>query len=66
MKALINGLLVEGTPEEIDKYRRLVEQNNHNPFYNIDVNDVPEHVKKYGDDTSYVATDKNNKYRAWF
>lgn len=38
MKATINGLIVEGTPEEIVKYRELIGEIRPSESYNIKIN----------------------------
>jgi hypothetical protein len=63
--AIINGVTVSGTPEEIEKYKKIAgKEKAKTDFFNVS-NDVPEHVKRYGkNNTKYEL--KDSKSRAWF
>lgn len=65
MIAYINGIMVQGSPEEIERYRQITaEKKTHTGFFNI-TDDIPQHVKEYGKHrNTYVAID--TKTRAWF
>lgn len=68
MMAIINGVAVTGTPEEIKRLTGLSQEKKGNGYFNIPENDVPEHVKRYGQPMGF----DNKNYsircttRAWF
>ncbi|MBU5214371.1 hypothetical protein [Heyndrickxia oleronia] len=66
MIAYINGITVQGTPEEIEQYRAITAKkvtSTHGFFKQVS-NDVPEHVKRYGK-SSVIYTSKGSNVRAW-
>jgi hypothetical protein len=46
MIAIINGVVVQGSPEEIERYRQITTKKE-NKFFNVSKDVIPEHVKKY-------------------
>lgn len=62
--AWINGVMVQGSPEEIEHYRQLSAEKKTSTHYNLK-DDIPEHVKKYGESFSYELKNKS-RVRAWF
>jgi hypothetical protein len=48
MIAIINGVVVQGSPEEIEHYRQ-ISTKKENDFFKVTKSNIPEHVKKYGE-----------------
>jgi hypothetical protein len=69
MIAYINGVMVQGSPEEIEQFRMInAEKKTSTRFFNIPASEIPEHVKKYWEpkqDYRYDAT-KGQTHRVWF
>lgn len=65
MIAWIDGVMVQGSPEEIEQYKSITsKKKTTSKNFNL-IDDVPEHVKKYKEgNTIYVL--KESKTRAWF
>jgi hypothetical protein len=61
MIAWINGIMVKGSPEEIEKYRMIASEKKTStrPY-----DDIPEHVKQYDKyNATYVS--KGQTHRVW-
>lgn len=64
VRALIKGVWVEGTPEEIERYRELAESNV--PPFKISKDSIPDHIKKYKEDSEIYTSSGNEKMRSWY
>ncbi|MET3699526.1 hypothetical protein SAMN05877753_111164 [Bacillus oleivorans] len=67
MIATIGNITVMGTPEEIERYREIVEtkKKGNSPFLNTS-DGVPEHVKNYGKDIVDIVVKQNSGIKAWY
>ena len=68
MIAYINGITVQGTPEEIEQYRALtaMKVTSTHGFFKQVSNDVPDHVKKYKEcSVIYTLKDSSSRTRVW-
>lgn len=66
MIAWIDGVMVSGSPQEIQQFREINGKKKTNTdLFKIPVDGVPEHVKNYGkNDKTYVCRESN--IRAYF
>lgn len=67
MIAWINGIQVQGSPEEIERYRQMTAEKKAHTFFNFPEtkDDVPEHVKKYKSHPGWKASGETH-IRVWF
>jgi hypothetical protein len=66
MIAWIDGVMVNGSPEEIQRFREInAKKVTSTEYFNIPKDDVPEHVKQYGKHNfKYESTGQT--HRVWF
>jgi hypothetical protein len=67
MIAWINGVMVQGSPEEIDRYRILnTKTATTTEFFKIPKDDVPEHVKQYDKYPHTYISSGGQTHRVWY
>jgi hypothetical protein len=64
MIAWINGVMVQGSPEEVERYRVIAAEKKTNTKYITIQDDVPDHVKKYWTGSTGWSS-KDTKARSW-
>lgn len=65
MIAWINGIEVQGSPEEIERYRQITAEEKTNTYFKLPKDDIPEHVKKYKSHPGWKISGCET-HRVWF
>jgi hypothetical protein len=65
MIAWINGVMVQGSPEEIEQYRKISAKDNKR-FFKSSKSNIPEHVKGYSKHEGWQKEWTPSELRAFF